>query len=192
MNNICIYDSLLNCYFLGYKSDCQQDVWIDEWMDALNTLSSMFSLSLSNRPSLFFPQKWVSNPYKTHWSFPSHGNSTSLSVTWVTSYYNAGNSELLHKRKYVRLDCPSVTIHTVQIQRSRFYPCQGLALNVPPHHMWWLMGSKILKPEKKSVLLGLALKKTMFVFTTVLWYVCDTGIGHVACLGEKWELHIEF
>lgn len=32
----------------------------------------------------------------------------------------------------------------------------------------------------------------MFVFITVLWYVFDTAIGHVACLGKKWELHIEF
>jgi hypothetical protein len=81
MNNICIYASLLNYYFLGCTSDGQQDGWIDECMDAVNTLSSVFSLSLSNTPSLVFPQKWVSNPYKTHWAFPSHGNSISLSVT---------------------------------------------------------------------------------------------------------------
>jgi hypothetical protein len=63
-----------------------------------------------------------------------------LSVTWVTSSYNAGNCEFLHKRKFTRLDCPSVMIHTVQIEISRFHLCQGLELNVSPPPTcdgWW-------------------------------------------------------
>jgi len=66
--------------------------------------------------------------------------------------------------------------HIIQILRSRFYLCLGMALDVlPPSHVMvdgpvasFGCLSHNFKTRKKSVLSGLPLKKTMFIFTTIL------------------------